>query len=480
MRHLAGLLVLASIHLHGVTAAPQVPLALPKRPIHGRFLQITDIHPDPWYKPKSAPSHACHRKKSKKKNVAGYWGHPFEECDTPLRLSNLTLDFLDKKWSSEIDFVVWTGDNARHDNDRKIPRTPAEIYDLNRHVADKMFSAFTSKGIPVIPSLGNNDVWHAHFCAALSPTLVQNIMMPGPNSITNEFASIWKSFIPFPHLQIFQRGAYYAVEVIPDAVAVISLNTMYFYDSNKAVGGCLFKERDDAGNLQFDWLEVQLKGFRARGMQVWISGATFRRLPDPTFRECYVRYVELSLRFQDTILGHLYGHMNVDHFFFLEADDLNIVVEDAPKANQQPDLYKVLMQDFSAMPNAKEIDLDNYAIVSVAPSVVPNPYRRRVLLKLWTPLGFTQYFMADLGASNKTEPPNFELEYSTFDSEVLEHGIDGWYPVPKKNLPKKLKKRQTAYGMGALTVKEWVGLARRVVEEEKVQSIFRSHMYVGG
>jgi hypothetical protein len=45
--------------------------------------------------------------------------------------------------------------------------------------------------------------------------------------------SIWKAFIPFPHLQIFQRGAYYAIEVVPDALAVISLNTMYFYDSNK-------------------------------------------------------------------------------------------------------------------------------------------------------------------------------------------------------------------------------------------------------
>ena len=44
---------------------------------------------------------------------------------------------------------------------------------------------------------------------------------------------IWSTFIPFHYLQVFQRGAYYAVEVIPDEMAVISLNTMYFYDSNK-------------------------------------------------------------------------------------------------------------------------------------------------------------------------------------------------------------------------------------------------------
>ena len=47
------------------------------------------------------------------------------------------------------------------------------------------------------------------------------------------FSSIWKSFVPFHSYQVFQRGGYYSVEVIPDSVAVISLNTMYFFDSNK-------------------------------------------------------------------------------------------------------------------------------------------------------------------------------------------------------------------------------------------------------
>jgi endopolyphosphatase len=45
------------------------------------------------------------------------------------------------------------------------------------------------------------------------------------------------SFIPFPYLQVFHRGAYFATEVVPGKVAVISLNTMYFYDSNKGQFG---------------------------------------------------------------------------------------------------------------------------------------------------------------------------------------------------------------------------------------------------
>lgn len=42
----------------------------------------------------------------------------------------------------------------RHDNDRKIPRTPSEIYELNGAMADKMYKSFHRKGIPVVPSLG--------------------------------------------------------------------------------------------------------------------------------------------------------------------------------------------------------------------------------------------------------------------------------------------------------------------------------------
>ncbi|KAK7061730.1 RFX-type winged-helix domain-containing protein [Favolaschia claudopus] len=515
------------LNLLDVYAAPQqvvlqAPALTKPRKLHGRFLHITDMHPDPFYRPKTAEKTSCHRKKGKKKkNDSGFYGEPYSDCDSPFRLTNFTLDFLEKKWASEIDFVIWTGDNARHDNDRKLPRTPVEIYDLNRAVAAKMNSVFTSRGIPVIPSLGNNDVWP------------HNIMIPGPNSITNEFSSIWKTFIPFPHLQIFQRGAYYAVEVIPDSLAVISLNTMYFYDSNKAVGGCMFKERDDAGNLQFDWLEVQLKGFRSRGMQVWLSGHV-PPSPGNYFPECYVRYVELALRFQDTIVGHLFGHMNADHFFFLEANDLDFFEPVSVKGNAE--LFHTLISDFSAMPKAKDLSLDDYVVINVSPSVVPNPYlpsfrvfsynttgsvralkdrkhghhhgnskdkEKQCKLdtyretwrcqlnetwhsdpegpartnRLWTPLGYAQYYIPHLEEANKTHKPSFKLEYSTYVPAALE-GKNGFHPVPPKNLPSNLKHRHTPYGLEDLTVGSWVALAKQISSSKKLGSFFKTYMYM--
>lgn len=52
--------------------------------------------------------------------------------------------------------------------------------------------------------------------------------------------SIWSDYIPAEDYHVFQRGAYFAIDVIPDRLAVISLNTLYWYDANKGefVVGC--------------------------------------------------------------------------------------------------------------------------------------------------------------------------------------------------------------------------------------------------
>ncbi|KAI0068865.1 endopolyphosphatase [Artomyces pyxidatus] len=487
----------------GLSIPAQVPMEAPpadaRRKLHGRFLHITDIHPDPHYIVDASQSSACHRRKPKKeKERSGYYGAPYRsglciavlraspicihsDCDSPFRLTNLTLDFLDKNWASEIDFVIWTGDNARHDNDRKLPRTLKEIYDLNHVIATKMEDVFLKKGVPVVPSLGNNDVWR-------------------PNDIISHFSSLWSAFVPFASYQVFRRGAYYSVEVIPGQVAVISLNTMFFYDSNKAVGGCEWPDREDPGNLQFDWLDVQLDLFRSRGMKVYLTGHV-PPSPGNYFEECYVRYVELSLRYQDTILGHLYGHMNNDHFFLLEADDLQFPSEtdlDEKTSMAHDQLYETLIRDFADLPkNSKSTEYDDFGVVNVAPSVVPNPYlpsfrifsynvtnaekiqdeanltkkkdkkkkkkgskepkrkhghrhgnsSRETLCKqheyedswrcklwepwnsdadapsrrntLWTPLGYAQYYLPEERVMNKTRRPKFKLEYLTYRLDAL-------------------------------------------------------------
>lgn len=52
----------------------------------------------------------------------------------------------------------------------------------------------------------------------------------------------------------------------------LSLNVMDWFHTSlilwKAVGGCPYHDPEDAGNLQLDWLEVQLKMYRNKNMQV--------------------------------------------------------------------------------------------------------------------------------------------------------------------------------------------------------------------
>lgn len=52
----------------------------PPRQLQGRFLHITDLHPDPLYRVGGAASTACHRNKPKKEKLrAGFLGTPYFE-----------------------------------------------------------------------------------------------------------------------------------------------------------------------------------------------------------------------------------------------------------------------------------------------------------------------------------------------------------------------------------------------------------------
>ncbi|CDW98310.1 hypothetical protein, partial [Sporisorium scitamineum] len=164
----------------------------------GRFLHVTDLHPDPHYKHGSAVNAACHHKKPKKgkpdgKLRAGWWGTALTDCDSPPRLVESSL-----KWAARnlvqhasaqpqdanttspsslsgelgLDFIIWTGDSARHDNDNKLPRSNKEIFDLNRWTLQQLETAFP--GVPLIPTVGNNDIFP------------HNILFPGPNAMTKE------------------------------------------------------------------------------------------------------------------------------------------------------------------------------------------------------------------------------------------------------------------------------------------------------
>ncbi|KAF9570738.1 Endopolyphosphatase [Mortierella alpina] len=365
--------------------------------LKGQFLHVTDIHYDNYYHDGAAISTSCHRMQSETRAawsarprrfmedeesaVGGYYGAPHSICDSPYTLVNATFDWFGKNLVGSIDFVVWTGDNARHDSDNTRPRTQEQIYKMNKAITQKFLETFPTdyigERLPIVPAIGNNDIYP------------HNIIQPGPNSILKHYAEIWSDFIPESELHTFRRGGYYASEVVPNKISVLSLNTLYFYIHNTAVDGC--KKRDEAGTEHMEWLETELGSLRKRKMVAYLAGHVppDRKSYTPT---CYARYTRLSLEFADVIVGHLYGHANIDHFFLLsdrkvkptswaEEDEvqeeerdtaLNIVDEedyDRFHALGLTSYLEDLWNQYEDIP--KKLKLSSYAVVLVSASVVP-------------------------------------------------------------------------------------------------------------
>ncbi len=139
---------------------------------------------------------------------------------------NETFRWIEHNLKDEIDFVVWTGDSARHDNDESIPRTEHQILDQNGFLVSKFLEVFGKPEnyndsdptndfiIPIIPTVGNNDI------------MPHNIFESGPNWWTKRYLHLWRQFIPEEQRHQFEHGGWFYVEVIPNKLAVFSLNTM--------------------------------------------------------------------------------------------------------------------------------------------------------------------------------------------------------------------------------------------------------------
>lgn len=76
------------------------------------------FQPDAWYRIGGLVGSACHdkprKRKDKGKALAGPLGVPTSDCDAPFGLLEATLDWIGREWKDKIDFVIWTGDNARY------------------------------------------------------------------------------------------------------------------------------------------------------------------------------------------------------------------------------------------------------------------------------------------------------------------------------------------------------------------------------
>ena len=277
---------------------------------------------------------------------------------------NATFKWIEENLKDDIDFVVWTGDSARHDNDEKIPRNQGEVLDTNRWVANKFLEVFGKKDdpnhaltIPIVSTFGNNDI------------LPHNILLSGPNKWLKTYTDVWSKFIPEEQRHGFERGGWYYVEVIPNKLAVFSLNTLYFFSHNAAVDGCTL--RSEPGYEHFEWLRIQLQFMRQRGMKAILMGhvpparTESKQLWDET---CWQKYTLWLRQYRDVVVGGLYGHMNIDHFMLQDTKEVDLLaIGGFPSANN---VLRAQMEDELTIESANDYleELrDNW-------SDLPNPF----------------------------------------------------------------------------------------------------------
>lgn len=325
------------LQLEKLGLTPQDPVVITdadgsEKTLHGRFLHITDMHPDLYYVEGTSIDEVCHRDKPRNaKDYAPRFGKAASGCDAPIALINRTLDWIEDNLRDKIDFVIWTGDNIRHDNDRNYPRSEEHIFALNELCADLMHQIFSKHDsanprefdVIVVPSIGNNDVFP------------HNMLSIGPTLQTREYYKLWAPFIPQNQLRTFHRDVSFLSEVIPGKLAVLSVNTLYLFKSNPLVDTC--DSRKEPGYQLLIWMGTVLEELRQRGMKVWISG----HVP-PTEKNmegaCFHKYTLWVHEYRDIIIGGVYGHMNMDHFIPLDSEESwDAINEDSTLASENYD-----------------------------------------------------------------------------------------------------------------------------------------------
>lgn len=152
-----------------------------------------------------------------------------------------------------------------------------------------------------------------------------------------------------------------------------------------------------------------------RHLQVILSGHV---PPGPGlyFPDCYFRYTQTALRFQDTIVAHLFGHMNIDHFFWVDIEDVmkeprepRMRATDFEALSQREWLHNTLHKDFKDLNALRKVHYDDYAVINVGPSVLPE----------YLP-SFRIYHYNTTGYENSSSLPSHAYRATVTDTDVHE------------------------------------------------------------
>lgn len=191
----------------------------------------------------------------------------------------------------ELDFVLFTGDYARHNAPTK-EDTLEDIRIVNQLFRNN-FPNTTLVNLPTL-DLGNNDFYPDYYVNVTShkpclPTVSENGSVVSYPEATNEWLKIIAeqqsdTFVDELEKATFSCGGYLIRELSP-SLSIIVLNTVIWTLGYKSASPQPSDPEDMSDPFgQFQWLETQLNDIRNKGKKVYVTG----HIPPS---ECYLLHL---------------------------------------------------------------------------------------------------------------------------------------------------------------------------------------------
>jgi hypothetical protein len=223
-----------------------------------------------------------------------------------------------KESLQDIDFIIYTGDTARHDRDKDMERTESDILEGHKAVVDYFKNAFDIQTIKLvmrkkksrsygfgflmltlrqIPTLGNNDG-------------TEHNILRSTSSIYSSLESIWQP-LGLSLNDTFPTGGYFMQNDVVPGLRFMNINSMFFFNKNTAVEGC--DKEGSPGAIQMAWMKNKLELAKKENAMVYIMGHVppYHDDGSPLFTpSCLSQYFNLIGTYGDVIAGHFTGHTN--------------------------------------------------------------------------------------------------------------------------------------------------------------------------
>ena len=262
-----------------------------------RVLQITDIHLDLEYNEKGIAN--CKYPMCCRDNVTNEDGEEEEEetCgkygyEGKSDLSKEIFEsFLNDSLKRDIDFILWTGDNAPHDIWKG---NQEETYKITEKIVKRFNEKYSNKDI--------------YFCLGNHERFPCDNFQDNETELLEKYSSIYKNYLTDGDaFTTFQKNGYYSIKRENDNLVIISINCLLCDSVNfHLINGSKTNTLE-----MFNWLEGKLKYAEDHNYFVYIINH-FPLNGDFNLAECAKRFQALFDRYEYTIRGIFSGHTHKD------------------------------------------------------------------------------------------------------------------------------------------------------------------------